>query len=502
MTRHVQSLVTAHRQLEGGGFIVRRPFPTQGLDHVDPFLLVDELGPFSYGPGEFPGAPAHPHRGFETVSYILEGELEHEDSAGHKGTLGPGDVQWMTAGRGIVHDESPSARLRKEGGRVHGFQIWVNLPARDKMMAPRYQEVPKARIPEGVSADGKARVKVIAGEALGARAVIDTRTPITYQDWTLAPGALVEQPLPAGDDGQAPRASLSGREMGMDFAGKDGWRMYHGRVVPGFPQHPHRGFETVTIGRRGYIDHADSLGATARFGDGDVQWLTAGKGISHSEMFPLLKKDADNPLELFQIWLNLAPDDKLADPHFSMLWSDSIPVVVEGGTRVTVVAGALAGHWAPAPPPRSWAARPDSDVAIWTLRMEPGARFTLPAAGPTTNRALFFFAGDALALDGSRIAASSQVSLAPALPVTLENVGATTAELLLLQGRPIGAPVAQHGPFVMNTRAEIQQAFLDYERTRFGGWPWPSDGPVHPREAGRFARHADGKADAPPPKGR
>jgi hypothetical protein len=164
---------------------------------VDPFLLVDEMGPIEYAPGQAVGAPDHPHRGFETVTYVLDGEMEHEDSAGHRGALGPGDVQWMTAGAGIVHSEMPSARIQEKGGRVHGFQIWVNLPARLKMTRPRYQEIPGARIPEGRTPDGRARVKVIAGEALGARAVIDTSTPIIYQDWSLDEGADVEVAVPA-----------------------------------------------------------------------------------------------------------------------------------------------------------------------------------------------------------------------------------------------------------------------------------------------------------------
>ena len=196
--RRVERVITAHQQLEGGGFVVRRPFPSRGLGLVDPFLLLDEMGPAEYGPGEALGAPDHPHRGFETVTYMLAGAFEHEDSAGNKGALAAGDVQWMTAGRGVVHSEMPSRQIREQGGRVHGFQLWVNLPARDKMMAPRYQEVPAAGIPEAVTPDGRARVRVIAGEALGARAVIDTRTPITYQDWRLEPGASVEQPLAQG----------------------------------------------------------------------------------------------------------------------------------------------------------------------------------------------------------------------------------------------------------------------------------------------------------------
>jgi len=202
-TREPTQIVTAHRQLEGGGFVVRRPLPGAELEMVDPFLLIDEMGPVEYAPGKAVGAPDHPHRGFETVTYSLAGEFEHEDSAGHRGVLRAGDVQWMTAGAGIVHSEMPSRRIRDEGGRVHGFQVWVNLPARLKMTRPRYQEVPAAKIPQAASADGKARARVVAGEALGARAVIDTHTPIVYQDWSLEEGADVTVPLPASHNAVA-----------------------------------------------------------------------------------------------------------------------------------------------------------------------------------------------------------------------------------------------------------------------------------------------------------
>src|SRR5246127_2593498 len=195
--REVTKIVTAHRQREGGGFIVRRPFPSAGLRHADPFLLLDEMGPVEYGPGEAIGAPDHPHRGFETVTYVLEGEMEHEDSAGHRGRLGAGDVQWMTAGRGIVHSEMPSRAMRQRGGRMHGFQIWVNLPARDKLTAPRYQEIARATIPEAATPDGRAVVHVIAGEALDPKAAIETRTPIGYLHWIFSPGASVDVPVPA-----------------------------------------------------------------------------------------------------------------------------------------------------------------------------------------------------------------------------------------------------------------------------------------------------------------
>jgi hypothetical protein len=304
---------------------------------------------------------------------------------------------------------------------------------------------------------------------------------------------------PKGNEQLGPTASLAGRNIGMDFEGKDGWRMYHGDVVPGFPRHPHRGFETVTIARTGFIDHSDSLGAQARFGRGDVQWLTAGRGIVHSEMFPLLDRQGPNPLELFQIWLNLPRADKMVEPYFSMLWSESIPVLTtrdEGGkaTTVTVVAGRLGEIQPPPPPPNSWASRSDSDVAIWTLKMAPGARWTLPAAAPGSHRTLYFFRGTDMRMAGQATPKYSGVVLRPEHDVALEN-GGVESELLLLQGRPIGEPVVQRGPFVMNSHAEILQAFTDYQQTEFGGWPWLTDGPVHAPSEGRHARHIDGRAE-------
>jgi quercetin 2,3-dioxygenase len=181
---------------EGAGFLVHRPFPARGLADPDPFLLLDEMGPVELGPNEAKGAPDHPHRGFETVTYLVAGKMQHKDSQGHSGILRPGDVQWMTAGGGVVHSEMPESEFFATGGRLHGFQLWVNLPRRDKMMGPRYQEIPRERIPSASSPDGKVRVRVIAGEALGAKAVIDTRTPMVFLHYTLAPGARVIQPAP------------------------------------------------------------------------------------------------------------------------------------------------------------------------------------------------------------------------------------------------------------------------------------------------------------------
>jgi quercetin 2,3-dioxygenase len=196
--RKVSLVLPAQDFEEGGGFLVHRPFPVQGVLQVDPFLLIDELGPVHYAPGEAIGAPDHPHRGFETVTYVIEGENQHADSAGHRGTIGPGDVQWMTAGAGVVHAEMPSERMMREGGLQHGFQIWINLPKADKLTRPRYQDVRASEIPVWRSGDGRAWAKVIAGEAQGVHGAAQTRIPIGYAHYHLDPGARIEHAVKDG----------------------------------------------------------------------------------------------------------------------------------------------------------------------------------------------------------------------------------------------------------------------------------------------------------------
>lgn len=307
---------------------------------------------------------------------------------------------------------------------------------------------------------------------------------------------------PAGNAEQGPATSLAGRSLGHDFTVRDGFRMYHGDRVPGFPQHPHRGFETVTFVRRGLVDHTDSLGATARYGAGDVQWLTTGAGIQHAEMFPCVHADRDNPLELFQIWLNLPRADKMAAPHFKMLWAGDVPTIQRRDdrgrlTRITLAAGSLDGRRPPSPPPSSWANRETSDVAIWTLQLQAGARFVLPPISEGTDRVLYFFQGDQVAVGDHVQRSHGAMALAREISIPLV-AGDAPCQLLLLQGRPIGEPVAQRGPFVMSTESELAQAFADYRRTQFGGWPWQGSDPVHARTDGRFAKRPDGTIERPP----
>ena len=276
--------------------------------------------------------------------------------------------------------------------------------------------------------------------------------------------------------------------------------MYHGDRIPGFPGHPHRGFETITIVPHGLVDHADSEGAAGRYGNGDVQWMTAGKGLQHSEMFPLLDNVADNPLLLFQIWLNLPAASKMVEPHFTMFWKDDIPTVEstdEQGKRISVevVAGEYERTLAPAPPPDSWAADPDSHVAVWLVELEEGATWTLPAHAAGLSRMLYFYSGKTIQAAGQVIKESHGLRLQSdkALQITASG---KTASLLLLQCKPIAEPVAHYGPFVMNTREELQQAFADYQRDQFGGWPWENNDQVH-GERGRFALYSDGREEEP-----
>jgi redox-sensitive bicupin YhaK (pirin superfamily) len=305
--------------------------------------------------------------------------------------------------------------------------------------------------------------------------------------------------FPKGNGDMGPDAPLSGRTIGQDFVQKDGWRMYHGSKVPGFPAHPHKGFETVTLVERGLVDHSDSLGAAGRFGNGDVQWMTAGGGVMHSEMFPLLKEDEKNELLLFQIWLNLPKAKKNVPAHFKMMWNEDIPLVEEKDengriTRIKIISGSLGETHSPAPAPDSYAANPDHEVAIWLIHMEPGSKFTLPAVSGETNRSLFFYKGGTIAIEDQIIDAGHSLDLKPGVPFTYTN-GDTPSALLFLQGKPLNEPVVQHGPFVMNSNQEIQEAVYQYQRTQFGGWPWPSTENTHPKEKGRFAIHADGREE-------
>ncbi|WP_421809261.1 pirin family protein [Flagellimonas sp.] len=298
--------------------------------------------------------------------------------------------------------------------------------------------------------------------------------------------------FPKGNGEMGPDPELlKGRNMGNDFDPTQKWRMYHGKTIPGFPYHPHRGFETITVVNKGYCDHSDSLGAAGRFGEGDVQWMTAGRGVQHSEMFPLLHDDTDNPMELFQIWLNLPKANKFVDPHFKMLWHEEIPMVKENGVQIKIIAGGYKDTPALSPAPDSWASNPENEVTVWNISVEADTQFTLPKASNGTNRTLYFYEGSEIFIGDRKVNSKFGIALDSTQEVTVK-VGAEKAHFLMLQGKPIGEPVAKYGPFVMNTQEEIQQAMEEYQLTQFGGWPWPHPDHVHDKHRGRFALYPDG----------
>ncbi len=292
---------------------------------------------------------------------------------------------------------------------------------------------------------------------------------------------------------------LQGRNIGQDFYLKEGWRMYHGTNMPGFPYHPHRGFETITINKEGVVDHSDSLGASGRFMAGDVQWMTAGKGIQHSEMFPLINEEIGNPLEIFQIWLNLPKVSKMVDPHFKMLWNEDIPVInhKDDSNRITtvqVIAGRVNNTSALESTPNSWAASPKNAVGVYTIKMEPNAIWTLPKTNSEASRSLFFYKGETIEVEGQVIDSNHIIEAVAGENIIIKN-GDSEAYFLILEGKPIGEPVVQHGPFVMNTQEEIRDAMREYGKTQFGGWPWKETEVAHPRKKGRFALHSNGKEE-------
>lgn len=301
---------------------------------------------------------------------------------------------------------------------------------------------------------------------------------------------------PGGNTELGPNKSLEGRNIGQDFAGKDGWNMYHGTKVPGFPAHPHSGFETVTVVTQGLVDHSDSLGATGRFGNGDVQWLTSGKGVQHAEMFPLLNPES-NTGEVFQLWLNLPKKSKKVDPHYKMLWAEDIPVITikddqAKETTLHLVAGTFQNHKALSPTPNSWAADVNNHVQIWRFNMDANASFSILASEKGLTRTLYFYDGDSFNIGDTNTKENHLLELDSSKEILLKN-GDKTGFFFFLQGRPIAEPIVQYGPFVANTNQDLQETIAEYQRTQFGGWPWDSSAPVHGKTEGRFSKVIGGE---------
>ncbi len=320
---------------------------------------------------------------------------------------------------------------------------------------------------------------------------------------------------PIANNDFGPLESLAGRNLGNDFVTKNGYRMYHGETVPGFPAHPHRGFETFTVVRQGMVDHSDSLGGLGRYGDGDAQWMTAGRGVQHAEMFPLLNQQSVNIQEIFQIWINLPSKNKMCEPAYKMIWNEDLKIIENEGVKITYYMGDPQKELNQAIPQSSWAAQGDNCLSVELIELDLLSTIELPAVPNGVNRSLYFYESHSdleennvgknennepntindLEINGVNFPLNYGIEIKFCKSFKLSTQGAS-AKLLLLQSRPIEENVVQYGPFVMNTSEQIQEAFDDFEKTQFGGWPWKSHDPVH-NDRTRFAQYIDGSLDQP-----
>ena len=302
---------------------------------------------------------------------------------------------------------------------------------------------------------------------------------------------------PKGNENMEPIGYLPSWQIGQDFNPNVPWRMYHGEKIPGFPYHPHRGFETVTVVLEGFVDHFDSVGSKGRYGQGDVQWMSAGSGALHSEMFPVISQTTDNPMELFQIWLNLSAEGKKTPPNYKMLWNEKIPLIKEkdrngNDYEIKLVAGSYDNLESVDPLPHSWAFDRNHHVGIWVIKLFPNAEISIPKVSSTLNRMLYNIRGEGIHIDNEAIAPYHCTQLNGDEKILIKNSDTDTL-LLLLEAEPINEPVVAYGPFVMNSRQEIEQTINDFRRTEFGGWPWSSPEPVNELNDRRFASYNNGE---------
>lgn len=332
------------------------------------------------------------------------------------------------------------------------------------------------------------------------KSIAEVRGPMPIRDPFII-GAYHYDVFPKGNGNMGvDKEFLKGKVLGNDFDREAKWRMYHGQEIPGFPFHPHKGFEIVTIVDEGYTDHLDSKGSKGRYGNGDVQIMSAGSGILHGEMFPLLNDERENPFRLFQIWINMHSSDKLSEPAYKMLWKENIPqanIEDENGNafKIRVILGEYYNVKSTNYLPHSWARNPKHHVGVALVELEPQAVFKLPQVSATLNRFIFHYEGDGdLMIEGMNVKKQHLADLSGDEEIIVTN-GDQKNFILILEGEPINEPVAAYGPFVMNTEEEIQEAFADYRRTQFGGWPWGKREIdfVHPKDEGRFASYNFGE---------
>ncbi|MDR3205828.1 MAG: pirin family protein [Candidatus Methanoplasma sp.] len=302
---------------------------------------------------------------------------------------------------------------------------------------------------------------------------------------------------PAGNAQQAPPlAQISGRNLGRDYQKLFGFRMYHGKVVPGFPMHAHWGYETVTVPETGFIDHFDSLGNQGRFGFGDVQWVSAGSMYEHNEMYPLAFGDRPNPNDVTQIMIDLPMKMKGSPPQVKTVWSGDAHAVKSEGCSVKIIAGSFGGRYAAPPNSVSWASDPENNVRILRIEMRAGAKLTVPAAPPTVNRNLYFISGGGAEICGQTFESSTRLKIAADADLTMAN-GAEDSVFWLLEGSPINEKHVAFGPIILGGDKDVRDALNHIRENEFSQWPWDVVDKTQPKGTERFIRYSDGTEDRP-----
>ena len=307
-----------------------------------------------------------------------------------------------------------------------------------------------------------------------------------------------EDDYPHGNAQMAPPLmEISGRNLGRDYKKMLGFRMYNGKVVPGFPMHAHWGYETLTLPQIGSVDHSDCEGNTGRFGFGDVQWVSAPGFYEHCEMYPLVDQEGRNPNDITQVMIALPLEEKnIPEPSVSTVWREDIPVVESEGCRVQVLCGEYGGRSIWSPSAHTWADRSHA-VRILRIELEPGGRFEAGPADPKANRNLYFVSGDKAVVMGTEVIWNLQMKIDPGAEVTVEN-GAERSVFWLLEGIPIGQKMSMFGPVLLGSDKEVRGALQDIRMHEFERWPWDVIDRVNPIDSGRFLQRSDGTRETPP----
>ncbi len=301
---------------------------------------------------------------------------------------------------------------------------------------------------------------------------------------------------PKGNAQMAPPLELiRGRNLGRDYQERFGFRMYHGRVVPGFPMHAHWGYETVSIAEKGFVDHFDTENNYGRYGNGDVQWTLASSRYEHCEMYPLLDQENDNPVHITQIMINLPLAGKNKPNHVNNTWSDEIPEIRSEGCIVTLYCGEYEGHRLYSPNPGSWATE-DNAVRIMKVELEPGASFSLEAVPDDVSRNVYYISGEDASMDGTKVKPNLRFKMKKGCGLNIEN-GEESSEFWILEGRPIREKQAAFGPVILSDTDEVRKSMYEIRVKEFQEWPWEIMDRTNPIDMGRELHRADGTVERP-----